>query len=254
MARNIITGLDIGSSSIRAIVVEQKKTALCTYWRSPKRIRRGQKRLYHQPWRRFQNNFRDRKISGKNFWLIHKKRHCFRRRNQPRLLPLQGDGPNFQSRRRDYRPRHQKADRPKRSQSDQYGQQESDSLHPSLFKVDNALVQGRPTEMKGTKLEVETLLVTCLSQHLSDLIKTIESAGLSVDDIVASPLATSYSVLTKQQKETGRVMPISAPAPFPWLCLKTVCPYRWKSFPSALRTSPTTSLWACKSLWTKRRK
>ena len=77
---------------------------------------------------------------------------------------------------------------------------------PLSFKVDNALVQGRPTEMKGTKLEVETLLVTCLSQHLSDLIKTIESAGLSVDDIVASPLATSYAVLTKQQKETGCVM------------------------------------------------
>ena len=77
---------------------------------------------------------------------------------------------------------------------------------PLSFKVDNVLVQGRPTEMKGVKLEVETLLVTCLSQHLSDLIKTIETSGLSVDDIVASPLATSYSVLTKQQKETGCVM------------------------------------------------
>ena len=77
---------------------------------------------------------------------------------------------------------------------------------PLSFKVDNATVYGRPTEMKGVKLEVETLLITCLSQHLSDLIKTIEASGLSVDDIVASPLATSYSVLTRQQKETGCVM------------------------------------------------
>lgn len=77
---------------------------------------------------------------------------------------------------------------------------------PLVFKVDNNFVHGRPTELKGTKLEVETLFVTCFNQHLSDLIKTVETAGLSIDDIVAAPLAMSCAVLTKQQKETGCVL------------------------------------------------
>ena len=46
MARNIITGLDIGSSSVRAIVVERKKTALCTYWRYAQKESEGVRRGY----------------------------------------------------------------------------------------------------------------------------------------------------------------------------------------------------------------
>ena len=104
--------------------------------------------------------------------------------------------------------------------------------HPSLFlrlttpgpKVDRR-------RLKGTKLEVETLLVTCPSQHLSDLIKTIESAGLSVDDIVASPLATSYAVLTKQQRNRLRYTIISAPSTVSVVVFEDGLPISLEVFP-----------------------
>ena len=45
MARNIITGLDIGSSSVRAIVVEKKRRFSAYIGGRPKRIR-GVRRGY----------------------------------------------------------------------------------------------------------------------------------------------------------------------------------------------------------------
>ncbi|MEW5908061.1 MAG: cell division protein FtsA [Patescibacteria group bacterium] len=77
---------------------------------------------------------------------------------------------------------------------------------PLLFKIDNSIVQGRPVGMKGSKLEAETLYITVLNHHLNDLIKSIESADISVDDIVASPLAASAVVLNTHQKEVGCVL------------------------------------------------
>jgi cell division protein FtsA len=77
---------------------------------------------------------------------------------------------------------------------------------PLHYKIDNNQILGRPVGMKGNKLEVETLYITCLDQHLSDLVKAVESAGVAVDDVIASPLAASYSALTKHQKEVGCVL------------------------------------------------
>jgi len=60
--------------------------------------------------------------------------------------------------------------------------------------------------MKGNKLEAEVLYITCLSQHLADLIKNIELTGVTVDDIIASPLAASLVAISKHQKEAGCVL------------------------------------------------
>ena len=77
---------------------------------------------------------------------------------------------------------------------------------PLNFKIDNNLVIGRPAGMKGSKLEVELLFVTCLNQHLFDLIKAVESAGVAVDDIFASPIAAGFATLNGHQKEAGCVL------------------------------------------------
>ncbi|MEX0917825.1 MAG: cell division protein FtsA [Candidatus Paceibacterota bacterium] len=77
---------------------------------------------------------------------------------------------------------------------------------PLSFSIDGESVLGRPHGMHGTKLEVESLFVTSFEQHLNDLISTIESIGVSVEDVMAAPLAASFVMLTKAQKRAGCVL------------------------------------------------
>lgn len=77
---------------------------------------------------------------------------------------------------------------------------------PLSYTIDGEKVLGRPHGMRGTKFEVETLFVTTFEQHLNDLVATIESTGVAVEDIMASPLAGSLVMLTKAQKRAGCVL------------------------------------------------
>lgn len=77
---------------------------------------------------------------------------------------------------------------------------------PFLYKIDGEIILGQPLGTKGEKFEADVLFVTCLNQHLGGLIKSMELAGISIDDIIAGPLAASYAVLTKRQKEVGVVL------------------------------------------------
>lgn len=74
---------------------------------------------------------------------------------------------------------------------------------PLRYTVDGTEVMGRPQGMRGTKLEVDTLFITTYEQHVSDLIAAIESIGVFVEDVIASPLAASFVMLTKAQKRAG---------------------------------------------------
>lgn len=82
------------------------------------------------------------------------------------------------------------------------------TLHtiPVRYTIDGNEVLGQPVGMKGTKLEVETLFISCLEQHLDDLITAVENAGVDVEDVMASPLAASLVVLNKAQKMAGCVL------------------------------------------------
>ncbi len=77
---------------------------------------------------------------------------------------------------------------------------------PIAYFLDGQKVLGRPQGMKGNKLEVEILFITTLEQHLSDLIATVEDVGVSVIDVMASPIAASFATLTKAQKIAGCVL------------------------------------------------
>lgn len=77
---------------------------------------------------------------------------------------------------------------------------------PLSFAVDGEKVLGRPHGMHGTKLEVESLFITTFEQHLSDLVNAIESIGISVEDVMAAPLAASFVMLNKAQKRAGCVL------------------------------------------------
>ncbi len=78
---------------------------------------------------------------------------------------------------------------------------------PISYKVDGkAILSKSPLDMKGTKLEVRMLFITCLEQHLNDLLESVDEAGVEVIDCLASPIAASFVTLTKQQKMAGCVL------------------------------------------------
>jgi cell division protein FtsA len=77
---------------------------------------------------------------------------------------------------------------------------------PLAYRLDGERLLGRPVGMKGTKLEIDSLFITALEQHLTDLIAAVEDVGISVVDVMASPLAGSFVTLTKAQKIAGVVL------------------------------------------------
>ena len=77
---------------------------------------------------------------------------------------------------------------------------------PLGYKIDGKKVLVRPHGMKGGILEVRTLFVTCLEQHLEDLVSAVEAAGVRVDDVIAAPIAESSVALSKLQKKAGCVL------------------------------------------------
>lgn len=77
---------------------------------------------------------------------------------------------------------------------------------PINFTLDGEQVLGRPHGRVGTKLEVDSLFVTVIEQHLIDLINAVEAAGVHVEDVMASPLAAGLVLLSKAQKRAGSII------------------------------------------------
>lgn len=77
---------------------------------------------------------------------------------------------------------------------------------PREFKVDNEAGVKDPVGMHGVRLEVDALVIECGSPYLKTLFKCVENAGLRVADYVFSPLAAAEAVLSKRQKELGVIL------------------------------------------------
>ena len=74
------------------------------------------------------------------------------------------------------------------------------------YKLDGKEVLGNPQGMRGMKLEARTLFITCLARHLDDFVRTVEEAGITVEDVAASPIAASLATLTQTQRIAGCVL------------------------------------------------
>ncbi len=77
---------------------------------------------------------------------------------------------------------------------------------PIQYKIDGKPVLGKPEGMKANRLEVKMLYITCLEHHVSDILQAVESAGIDVQDVMASPIAASLVILSKTQKIAGCVL------------------------------------------------
>ena len=74
---------------------------------------------------------------------------------------------------------------------------------PQEYVVDQQRGISDPVGMTGTRLEVEMYLVTVQSTAAQNLRKAVQRAGYRVLDLVLEPLAASYAVLTEDEKELG---------------------------------------------------
>lgn len=77
---------------------------------------------------------------------------------------------------------------------------------PLEYRVDSEKVLGDPLGMKGVRLEVDYLFITCLTQHAETLAKAVEDTDIEIIDQMASPLAGSYVLLEGDQKMKGCVL------------------------------------------------
>lgn len=63
-----------------------------------------------------------------------------------------------------------------------------------------------PVGMTGNRLEVSTMIIEVFSPKLAVLVKALERVGAGVSGLIFNPLAASRAVLSKRQKELGVLM------------------------------------------------
>ncbi len=74
---------------------------------------------------------------------------------------------------------------------------------PQQYIIDDQDGIRDPIGMSGVRLEVETHIVTGAVTSAQNIFRSVERAGLKVQDIVLEPLASSYAVLSHDEKELG---------------------------------------------------
>jgi len=77
---------------------------------------------------------------------------------------------------------------------------------PRNYTVDGQQGVKNPIGMHGFRLDVETHVITAAVTSVQNLVKTIRSLGIDIEDLVLEPLASSEAILTEDEKQVGVVM------------------------------------------------
>lgn len=77
---------------------------------------------------------------------------------------------------------------------------------PKDFSLDDQKNIKDPIGMNGVRLEVDAMIIEGFTPHLKNLTKCIESADIKIENYVLSPLAAARAALSKRQKELGVVL------------------------------------------------
>ncbi|MBU1178844.1 cell division protein FtsA [Patescibacteria group bacterium] len=210
MTREIIMGIDVGTSSVKTIIAEKNKSDAAPYILgagiSPSHglrkgviintqdvaiaiknsVKNASKNLNNKPRQAFVsiNGIGIDGIKSKGSVVVSRADHEISENDLKRVIS-------------------QSEEQLKRSSSPYILNREILHTFPLSYRIDNETIIGDPAGMKGGKLEVETLFITVPSQHLSNLLKSVDMAGITVEDIVADPLAMSHAILNKKEKEVG---------------------------------------------------
>lgn len=74
---------------------------------------------------------------------------------------------------------------------------------PQEFLIDNQEGIKEPIGMSGVRLEAKVHMVTGSVSSAQNIVKCVRRCGLDVDDIILEQLASSYAVLTDDEKDLG---------------------------------------------------
>lgn len=77
---------------------------------------------------------------------------------------------------------------------------------PQEYIIDNQEGVKEPIGMSGVRLEAKVHLVTCAVNAAQNIEKCIKRCGLEQEDAILEQLASSYAVLTEDEKELGVCM------------------------------------------------
>jgi len=77
---------------------------------------------------------------------------------------------------------------------------------PQEYVIDNQEGIKEPLGMSGVRLEAKVHLVTCADNAAQNIEKCVRRCDLDVDDVILEQLASSYAVLTEDEKELGVCM------------------------------------------------
>ena len=83
--------------------------------------------------------------------------------------------------------------------------QDREIIHvlPQTFVVDDQDGVREPIGMSGVRLEVECHIVTGAITSVQNVVRSVNRAGLAVEDIVLEPLASAEAVLSADEQELG---------------------------------------------------
>lgn len=77
---------------------------------------------------------------------------------------------------------------------------------PRSYALDGQEGVRQPVGMHGSRLDVETHIVTASVTSIQNLAKCVRSVGVDVDDLILEPLASGEAVLTPEERESGVIM------------------------------------------------
>jgi cell division protein FtsA len=74
---------------------------------------------------------------------------------------------------------------------------------PQEFIIDEQDGIREPVGMSGVRLEAKVHMVTGAASAAQNIVKCVKRCGLEVDDVILEQLASSYAVLTEDEKDLG---------------------------------------------------
>ena len=74
---------------------------------------------------------------------------------------------------------------------------------PQEYAIDYQEGIKNPVGLSGVRMQAKVHLITCHNDMAKNIVKAVERCGLKVDQLIFAGLASSYSVLTEDERELG---------------------------------------------------